>query len=59
MFAVYSCLLSRTPGVFPVMDKETALILQKAVEFDQKNRFTEALISYRKGSQMLLDVVKG
>lgn len=34
-------------------------ILQRAVEFDSKQRYTEALICYQEGIQVLVDALKG
>lgn len=39
--------------------KAAASILQKATELDAKGRYTEALICYQEGIQLLLDIMKG
>lgn len=34
-------------------------VLLKAVELDNKKRYTEALLYYKEGLQLLLDLLKG
>lgn len=41
------------------LTKAAANILQRATELDTKGRYTEALISYQEGIQLLLDIMKG
>jgi hypothetical protein len=40
------------------MDSAAAGTLKRAVEYDQRKRYTEALICYQEGAQLLLEAMK-
>ena len=41
------------------MENAAAMILQRAVEMDQKEQYTMALVLYQEGLQILVDSIKG
>ncbi|XP_063237029.1 MIT domain-containing protein 1-like isoform X2 [Bacillus rossius redtenbacheri] len=43
----------------PGVESAASLILQRGVELDNKRRYTEALICYQEGLQLLVDMIKG
>ena len=42
----------------PIAEKAAASILKRAVELDTSKRFTEALVCYQEGLQLLMEAVK-
>lgn len=49
--------MSNVDGLVAGWEASAASILTRAVEMDGKQRFSEAIICYREGSQLLMDVV--
>lgn len=42
----------------PIAEKAAATVLTRAVELDTSKRFTEALVCYQEGLQLLMEAVK-
>lgn len=42
----------------PVAEKAAVSVLKRAVELDTANRYTEAIICYQEGAQLLMEAIK-
>ena len=42
----------------PIAEKAAASVLKRAVELDTQKRFTESLVCYQEGLQLLMEAVK-
>lgn len=42
----------------PVTEKAAASVLKRAVELDTSKRYTEAIICYQEGAQLLIEAIK-
>ena len=58
LFLCISSTCYREMAADPVAEKAAASVLKRAVELDTQKRFTEALVCYQEGLQLLMEAVK-